>query len=128
MADSDLPGLLGLTALRKNRAILDLNTMQVYFCGFGDYDLMKELPPGTDSFQAEIAPSGHMVLPCCEFLGTAPTKDEHTLTMVAKPPGLEQTYATTHRQKRQRPSSIPPPPTTQAPSYPQEELPPVPRD
>jgi hypothetical protein len=33
---SDLPGLLGLSAIRKNRAILDFNTLKFYFCGPGD--------------------------------------------------------------------------------------------
>ena len=68
---SDVPGLLGLTALTTNRAILDCNTRQLHFCGPGDYDLTKLLPPGTDSLQLEIAPSGHLVLPCCEYDGAA---------------------------------------------------------
>ena len=63
VSKSDLPGLLGLAALTKNRAILDFNTMELHFCGPGDYDLGKALPPGTDTFQLEKAPSGHMVLP-----------------------------------------------------------------
>ena len=49
VSNSDLPGLLGLTALRKNRAILDFNTLRLYFCGPGDYDFDKETPPGTDT-------------------------------------------------------------------------------
>ena len=60
--NSDLPGLLGLTALRKNRAILDFNTLRLYFCGPGDYELNREMPPGTDTYQLELAPSGHIVL------------------------------------------------------------------
>ena len=67
VSKSDLPGLLGLSALTKNRGILDFKTMELHFCGPGDYDLLKALPPGTDTFQLELAPSGHMVLPCCEF-------------------------------------------------------------
>ena len=66
VGNSDLPGLLGLTALRKNRAILDFEKMQLFFCGPGDYILEQSLPSGTDSFQCEAAPSGHMVIPCCE--------------------------------------------------------------
>jgi hypothetical protein len=58
---SDLPGLLGLNALRKNRAVLDFQTLTLHFCGPGDHDLGRGLPPGTDSFQSEIAPSGHLV-------------------------------------------------------------------
>ena len=68
---SDVPGLLGLTALTTNRAILDCNTRMLHFCGPGDYDLTKLLPPGTDSLQLEIAPSGHLVLPCCDYEGAS---------------------------------------------------------
>ena len=66
---SKLPGLLGLHALRARNAILDLKTLQIHLCGPGDYDLPQYLPPGTESFQCEIAPSGHMVLPCCNYSG-----------------------------------------------------------
>ena len=81
VSNSDLPGLLGLTALRKNRAILDFNTLRLYFCGPGDYDLDKETPPGTDTYQLEIAPSGHIVLPCCEF-EEASVSSQHSLTLL----------------------------------------------
>ena len=55
--NSDIPGLPGLTALRKNRAILDFNTLRLHFCGPGDCDMSKALPPGTDTFQLEVAPN-----------------------------------------------------------------------
>ena len=64
---SELPGLLGLKSLRDRRAILDMQTLQIHFAGPGDYDLSLTLPPGTESYQCELAPSGHMVLPCSEF-------------------------------------------------------------
>ena len=87
VSNSDLPGLLGLTALRKNRAILDLNTMKLYFVGPGDYNLDKAMPPGTDSFQCEQSPSGHMVVPCCEYSGADQNKprEDSTLTLMTKP-------------------------------------------
>ena len=62
VANSELPGLLGLTALRKNRAVLDFTTLKLYFCGPADYEVAGSLPEGSDSFQIEIAPSGHIVL------------------------------------------------------------------
>ncbi len=106
VSNSDLPGLLGLTALRKNRAILDFNTMRLYFTGPGDYDLMTAMPPGTESFQGEIAPSGHMVLPCCEFEANTISTD-HTLTLVARQPQqLNQDRPVRERSCRR----IPPPP------------------
>ena len=100
VADSDLPGLLGLTALRKNKAIIDFSTMMMYFAGPDEYDLSKALPPGTDCFQGELAPSGHMVVPCCEYDDKPKRPDEGELTLVTKqraertreagPPGLNQ--------------------------------------
>ena len=82
VANSDLPGLLGLTALRENRAILDFTTLKLHFCGPGDVRMSEALPPGTDSFQLEIAPSGHIVLPCCEFDDRAEAK--HSLTLLSR--------------------------------------------
>ena len=34
-------------------------------CGPGDPKI--ELPPGTDSFQMELTPSGHLGLPCGDY-------------------------------------------------------------
>ncbi len=47
--------------------IIGTLTLRVHMCGPGPYELEKILPPGTQSFQCELAPSGHMVLPCAEF-------------------------------------------------------------
>ena len=66
---STLPGLLGLQSMRDRNAILDMKTLQLHLCGPGDYDLLPALPPGTESFQCELAPSGHLVLPCSEYAG-----------------------------------------------------------
>jgi len=113
VSGSDLPGLLGLSALRKNRGILDLNTMDLHFCGPGDYDLLKALPPGTDTFQLELAPSGHLVLPCCEFPSSSDTAspDDYTLTLLSKqkvvPPAPEQPPRLPHHIPV---STVPPPP------------------
>ena len=41
----------------------------MHFCGPGNYDLEAALPPGAERFQGELAPSGHLVLPCGEFSG-----------------------------------------------------------
>ena len=83
--NSDLPGLLGLNPLRKNRGVLDLNTLKLYFLGPGDYDLATAMPPGTDCFQCEIAPSGHLALPCSEFSANQDNQSsEHTLTLMSR--------------------------------------------
>ena len=62
VSNSDLPGLLGLNTMRRNRCILDMVNLQLHMCGPADIRL--NLPPGTESFQLEISPSGHLVLPC----------------------------------------------------------------
>ena len=86
VGDSELPGLLGLTALRKNRAVLDFDNMTLHFCGPGDSNMQASLPPGTDGFQSELAPSGHLVLPCCEYQGGTVSED-HSLTLVTRERG-----------------------------------------
>jgi len=62
---SELPALLGLKSLTQARCILDLTTNQIHLCGPGKPQF--ELPPGSESYQLEIAPSGHLMLPCSEF-------------------------------------------------------------
>ena len=63
-----IPGLLGLRALQEKRAILDFSKgpddMRITFPGPGDVSI--ELSPGSDTFKLESAPSGHLMLPCCE--------------------------------------------------------------
>jgi hypothetical protein len=81
---SDVPGLLGLISLTANRAILDCTTKQLHLCGPGDYDLSKVLPPGADSLQLEVSPSGHLVLPCCDY-EAATANVAPSLALLAKP-------------------------------------------
>ena len=83
VTDSDLPGLMGLSALRKNRAILDFNTLTLYFCGKDNYDLKGALPAKTDKYKLETAPSGHLVLPCCEYKAGTNSED-YSMTLMAR--------------------------------------------
>ena len=96
---SDMPGLLGKMALKNNRAVWDFVTDQLHFMGPGDYDLMKALPPGTDTFQLETAPSGHSVLPCCEYTPSSSSSD-FTLTLISR------------TNQQQEVSPRPPPPSS----------------
>ena len=76
---------MGLQALRNNKAVIDFNKMELHFLGEADYQLEKELPEGTDTFQLELAPSGHIVLPCSEFNRSADLqKADHTLTLITE--------------------------------------------
>ena len=101
--NSQLPGLMGLNALIKNRAVLDFRTQELYFLGPGDYDLSKAMPAGTDIFDLERAPSGHFVIPCCEYEGHDP--QDHggdTLTLLTREPASEPASTRSRRGNRPR--------------------------
>ena len=72
--------------------MLDLTTLRMHFLGPGNYELERALPPGTQTYQCELAPSGHMVVPCCEY--QAQNQEEGDLSLLARPvqapPGLYQ--------------------------------------
>ena len=53
--------------MRDHPVVLDLQKLRMYFVGPGDYDLDKALSPGAVSFALEVAPSGHLLLPCNNF-------------------------------------------------------------
>ena len=63
--NSDLPGLMGLHTMRNNRCVLDMVNLQLHMCGPDDVQL--SVPAGTETYQLELAPSGHLVLPCGNF-------------------------------------------------------------
>jgi len=112
----DMPGLLGLSALRKNRAILDCNTLQLHFCGPGDYHLEKILPPGTETYQMEIAPSGHLVLPCCEYSApkSAPSSSASPsppLVLITDRLEMKRQAEAAYGAKPSTARKLPPPPT-----------------
>ena len=82
--NSQLPALLGLTAARNGRVIIDAARNRVYMVGPGEYDLLTALPPGTQSYDCVYAPSGHMLLPCAEF-GQGRRRDESLTQQVPLP-------------------------------------------
>ena len=111
--DSDLPGLMGLTALKSNKAILDFNTLTLYFCQSASYDLDEVLPQGTSKYQLETAPSGHLVLPCCEYKAGSNNED-YSLTLVTK---TAQPSTTAGQEKvKGAHEGRPPPPSRSPPS------------
>ena len=65
VSSSGCPALLGLRSLQENRAILDLSRNQLHFAGPGDITLV--LPSGSETYQFEVARSGHLLLPCDAF-------------------------------------------------------------
>ena len=119
--DSELPGLLGLKALRNNRAILDLNTLQIHFCGPGDYKLSDALPPGTDTFQCELAPSGHMVLPCCQYTRT-PAAGSNSMSFTTNNTTSTMENLENKRHRKKWKPATPPPPSGKPPPFPVIDL------
>ena len=81
---SMLPGLLGRLALKKNRVVIDFQTDKIYLLGPGDYNLIEHLPPGTDVYQGEIAPSGHLMMPCCEYESQRSVGPDNDVSLVTE--------------------------------------------
>jgi len=46
-----------------------MHTLKIHFLGPGNYNLNPSLPAGTESYQCELSPSGHIVLPCSRYSG-----------------------------------------------------------
>ena len=86
--DSELPMLLGLQTLRQSRALLDMVNLRLYFLGPDGADI--KAGPGSNEFQLEISPSGHLVLPTSNFEAMAaaqqnPQLDESVLALTTQP-------------------------------------------
>ena len=63
--DSELPALLGLEPMIKQRTLLDLHNGKMIMLGAGGYSL--RLAPGSTVLELETAPSGHLILPTSEW-------------------------------------------------------------
>lgn len=63
--ESDLPALYGMSGLRKQAAVIDTGNNRLIFPGAGGIKYI--LSPGTRVHKLEIAVSGHLMLPCCEW-------------------------------------------------------------
>ena len=60
-----MPALLGLRALHRMHALLDVRGMRLYRVGPGGYSL--KLPPGSATSELVRGTAGHLMLPCSEF-------------------------------------------------------------
>ena len=78
LISGDMPALMGRVSLQNARSLIHTVTNKVYFMGPSYYReaLEAAMPPGTRCFQAEIAPSGHMMLPCANYDSGTTYKDE----------------------------------------------------
>jgi hypothetical protein len=110
---SDLPGLLGLSALEKLGAVLDLRTGTLYQCGQGDQPLSEGLPPGTLEYKLEKAESGHLMLPCCNYDGASRTSSIGPKSRSGGGDGAKRS----HEEKKVLVLSNVPEPARPAPTY-----------
>ena len=80
----------------------------------------RALPTGSDTYQLELAPSGHLVLPCSEFQ-KASTSSEHTLTLISRSNGGDNNGSSGSGGRVTEANSFPliPPPPANPPVLPQ---------
>ena len=65
VSNSELPALLGLDGLERNKALIDIQGKRLIYVGKGGYEL--HLSPGSITMQLEKVPSGHLLLPATEW-------------------------------------------------------------
>ena len=68
--DSPVPGLLGLATLKRLGAILDLQSDRLIIPGPGGVKMHSS--PGSKHLRLYAAPSGHLILPMCEWQNARP--------------------------------------------------------
>ena len=66
LPNCSIPGLLGRRALREHRVLLDCYNNKFIMVGPGGYDL--QLSPGSETFDLEESPAGHLMLPCSKYI------------------------------------------------------------
>jgi len=91
---TEVPALLGLRSIRKHNGVLETKpgSERLTFPGPGGYKI--EWGPGSEHFDLETAPSGHLVIPCDSFAEVSTFQGglpPPTMTMHANP--VEETHA-----------------------------------
>ena len=77
--NSNVPGLLGIRALKALDAVIRCSTGEMWFLGSGG--MKMELSPGTRHFQMKQAPGGHWMLPVSQFFAQQPAPSPGTSRM-----------------------------------------------
>jgi hypothetical protein len=75
VVEGPLPALLGLEALTRHRALICTQTRRLILLGSGGYKL--SLSPGSKVLNLYQAPTGHLMLPCCEWQSKAKSDGKH---------------------------------------------------
>ena len=74
---SPLPALWGNHSLMQSRALIDLFKMKLHLQGPGGSNI--DLSSGTVSVDLVLSPSGHLMVPCCEFQQLAQLQDDNRM-------------------------------------------------
>ena len=65
LRDSEVPALLGIRSLKRQRALMDCFTGKLYLVGSGGYRL--QLSPGSRTRSLHESHSGHWIMPCTDW-------------------------------------------------------------
>ena len=72
---------MGLQTMIDQNAILDCRNLTMAFTGPGDTEI--NYSPGAEIFQLVQAPSGHLMLPCCNYNALSATCPDSSLTLLS---------------------------------------------
>jgi hypothetical protein len=112
---STLPGLIGLQTLRANHCIIDFRTLEMHALPAEEVKKFTvSKPPGTQTFQCVLTPSGHLGLPCCADAKLKASGD----------PSLR--LPVQHERTAPSPNAVPAPPSERAPDVAPHSVPPAP--
>ena len=81
LPESDVPALLGVRTLKKQRAVMDCFTGRLYLIGAGGYKM--SLSPGSQELKLHEAHSGHWILPCTDWAGADHRRTPTTASLSA---------------------------------------------
>ena len=90
ITDSEIPSLLGLNTMTKQRVLLDLVHDKYIMVGAGGFEL--KLSPGSTVLDLKRAPTGHIMLPCSHWDKVIPGAKQHAFVAEAtgEPPSSQQ--------------------------------------
>jgi hypothetical protein len=81
LPNSSIPGLLGRRALKEHRVLLDCFNNKFIMVGPGGYEL--KLSPGSETYELEESPAGHLMLPCSKYSAAGSPYDAGASTVFA---------------------------------------------
>ena len=89
ITDSEIPSLLGLNTMTKQRVLLDLIHDKYIMVGAGGFEL--KLSPGSTVLDLKRAPTGHIMLPCSHWDKLIPGAKQHAFIAESAAEALSST-------------------------------------